>query len=334
MSVSNTQYARAGKAKAADVVETVGVGRAAQELELKRGEFELAVQLGHIRTTTSVAGGRRLVARPEIARLRAAEGFPDTLRAWTKTVGTAEGARLMAVSPGRFTRLARAGCLTPARFYLNRYRVIVWLYLADELRAFAAKEPALLTGRLPRSLAALADEEDRRSRNWRGRRIGHLLRQSEDPWERAAVLSGVLDSVQLAEIVRDPYERAYLRRLAPDLALGHPDSEAAQAAMRRLLVADHPDELQWHRTGLGVLLDEARRVRPAPRPGPAPGRDPAAARDGLSPYGGDHGAPIGGGATLPRRSAGVPDRGGRGGLLTRLRVARGRRPVPGPAAPR
>ncbi|WP_392839230.1 DUF6397 family protein [Streptomyces sp. LN500] len=37
---------------------TVAAGRAAQELGLKRGEFELAVHLGFVRTTAELAGGR------------------------------------------------------------------------------------------------------------------------------------------------------------------------------------------------------------------------------------------------------------------------------------
>jgi hypothetical protein len=254
---------------AARAPETVVVGRAARELELRRGEFELAAELGFVRTTVGASGGRRVVGRREIERLRAAEGFPDTLRERVRTVGTAEGAEAMSISPGRFTRLARAGYLTPVKFSLNRYRAVVWLYLADELRAFADKEQTLLVGRFPRTLTAGRDpEEDLRPRNWRGRRIGHLLRMSEDPWERAAITGSVLDPVQRAELVPDPYERAYLNRLRPDLAYGRSESGAARAAMLPLLVADHPDEIRWHRSGLTALLEEARRTRPAPRPEP------------------------------------------------------------------
>lgn len=199
--------------------ETVGVDRAAQELELRRGEFALAAQLGHIRTIAGAAAGRRQVARQEIDRLRAADGFPGALRERVRTVGTAEAAELMSVSPARFTRLARAGFVAPVKFYLNRYRAVVWLYLADDLRAFVATEPVLLTGRFPETLRAGLDAgEDRRPRNWRGRRIGLLLHESEDAWERAAIAGCVLDPAHLAELVRDPYERAYLNRLRPDLA--------------------------------------------------------------------------------------------------------------------
>lgn len=335
---ATAEAAAAGKGPRA-----VGADRAARELELRRGEFELAAQLGHIRTITtagattagSTAGttlGRRQVTRHEIDRLRAAEGFPDTLRERVRTVGTAEGAALMPVSPGRFTQLARSGFLVPVRFYLNRYRAVVWLYLADELRSFAAREPALLTGRFPRPLrAGLEAGEDWRPRNWRGRRIGQLLHESGDPWERAAIAGCVLDPVQLAELVADPYERAYLERLRPDLGHGRPESEAARTAVQRLLVADHPDEIQWHRSSLDTLLTAARHARPAPRPGnslPHAG-GPVPRYDGTGP------APVPTGPAAaptgpepgPTAVAHEPAReGSHRGLLTRLRVRRERGP--------
>ncbi|MFJ9210509.1 DUF6397 family protein [Streptomyces sp. NPDC102264] len=343
----------------AEAVETAGRGpravgadRAARELELRRGEFELAAQLGHIRTITSAVAttagstagmtlGRRQVTRLEIDRLRAAEGFPDTLRERVRTVGTAEGAALMPVSPGRFARLARSGFIVPVRFYLNRYRAVVWLYLAEELRSFATREPALLAGRFPRPLRAGPEAgEDWRPRNWRGRRIGQLLHESGDPWERAAIAGCVLDPVQLAELVADPYERAHLERLRPDLGQGRAESEAARTAVRRLLVADHPDEIQWHRASLDTLLTAARRTRPAPRPGSSRGSlpragDPAPRYEETAPSpapvlghdiasgrgitSGDEPAPA-----LASESTAVahepPCEGGRRGLLTRLRV--------------
>lgn len=324
MSISDARGSRTtAKAGAAGTgsPRSVGVVRAGQELSLRRGEFELAVQLGLIRTTVVAGSGRRQVAGDEIDRLRAAEGFPDALRERVRTVGTAEGALLMSVGPGRFTRLARAGYVTPVRFYLNRYRAIVWLYLAEELRAFAVAEPDVLAGRLPR-VGGPAGEEDRRPRNWRGRRVGQILQASGDPWERAAVIGSVLDAGQLAEAVRDPYERAYLNRLAPALVPGRAESEAARTTIRRLAVADGPDEIRWHRAGLGALLEEARRVRPAPRPGPVP-------------------VPVGGCAPGPGpeyqaadapmvRSSGPPRERGRSGLLTWLRGGRTGRDGTGP----
>lgn len=330
---------RAAGTGTGDRAQAVGVTRAARELFLKRGEFELAAQLGYIRTTPGAAPGRRQVARREIDRLRAAAGFPDMLRARVRTVGTAEGAALMPVSPGRFTRLARAGFITPVRFYLNRYRAVVWLYLADELWAFADREPQLLTGRLPRTLCAGLDAgDDLRARNWRGRRIGHLLRESDGPWERAAVVACVLDQAQLAELARDPYERAHLNRLRPDLAPGYPESEAARATVRRLVTADHPDEIRWHRARLDTLLADARRTRPAPRPedltsdqGPVPDRDTAPDRD-LTPDQGpvpdrDGSVPDGDGAgALPAGMYEPPHGGASRGMLARLRIRKGRQP--------
>ncbi|WP_330177358.1 DUF6397 family protein [Streptomyces sp. NBC_01498] len=284
-----------------EISETLAAGRAAQELRLKRGEFELAAQLGHVRTVGGLVSGRRRVARGEIERLRRSPGFPEALRERVRTVGTAEGAELLGVSSGRFTRLARAGYLVPVRFYLNRYRAVVWLYLAEDLRLFASGEPGLLTGRLPRTRtgegagedsrahpepgesagiagSGSAPVEDCRPRNWRGRRIGLLLHESDDRWERAAIVGSVLDPLQLAELVPDPYERACLNRLRPDLAPGRPGTEVGREALRRLLTADDPDEISWHRSSLTALLADARREREAPRPS-APAHDPSGTPD-------------------------------------------------------
>ncbi|WP_329377548.1 DUF6397 family protein [Streptomyces sp. NBC_01716] len=336
-----------------EISETLAAGRAAQELRLRRGEFELATQLGHVRTVGGAVSGRRRVARGEVERLRRAPGFPETLRERVRTVGTAEGAGLMDISPGRFTRFARAGYLVPVRFYLNRYRAVVWLYLAEELRAFASSEPGLLTGRLPRTAtgAPQADSEgdgaagkepgaveDCRPRNWRGRRIGLLLHESDDRWERAAIVGSVLDPVQLAELVPDPYERACLNRLRPDLAPGRPGSEAGRETVQRLLTADDPDEINWHRSSLTALLADARRDRQAPRPSgtspmeaeapqPAPAAEPPGTVEPAS-------------TAVPARTSvrvrtvePVPHGAGRGRpLLTRLRIRRGRGRETAPAA--
>ncbi|WP_327293716.1 MULTISPECIES: DUF6397 family protein [unclassified Streptomyces] len=243
-------------------------GRAAQELGLKRGEFELAVQLGHIRVTVDAGGARRRVAPEETDRLRATEGFPGTLRERVRTVGTGAAAELIGVSPGRFTRLARAGCFTPVSFRLNRYRAVVWMYLAAEVEEFAVNQPALLRGRAPEELRCrLAAGEDWRARNWRGRRQALLLRRADGAWARAAVLAGALDPVQLAEVVDDPYERAYLNRLRPEPVAVRPDSPAAREVAERLLSPDDPDEILWCRTSLILALEEARASLGAPRPG-------------------------------------------------------------------
>ncbi|OWA00634.1 hypothetical protein B9W62_33730 [Streptomyces sp. CS113] len=244
--------------------------RAARELGLRRGDFDLAVQLGRVRTVPDDGGGGRRVPRDEIDRIRAADGFPDVLRAAVRTVGTREGAALMDVTTARFTRLARLGLLVPVKFYLNRYRAVVWLYLAEELRRFRADErnTALLKGRTPEGLRdQLGGGLDLRPRNWRGRHLGFLLRQADDPWARAAAVASLLDAAEIAAVVTDPYERSHLRRFRPALAThGSPGSPAAQLAEEIATAAD-PDEVDRLRSELAAAVDTARRHRPAPRPG-------------------------------------------------------------------
>ena len=242
--------------------------RAARELGLKRGEFDLAVHLGRIRTAPDDGGGGRRVARAEIDRLRSADGFPETLLESVRTMGTTDGAALMEVTSARFTRFARLGLVVPVKFYVNRYRAVVWLYLAEELRQFAADKnhTSLLNGRTPEGLRdQLQAGLDLRPRNWRGRHLGFLLRQADGPWERAGALASLLDPVQVAEIVQDPYERAHLNRFRPDPpAHGAPGSPAAHLA-ERIMTAEDPDEISWLRADLTQVVDEARRHRPAPR---------------------------------------------------------------------
>ncbi|MEV0909988.1 DUF6397 family protein [Streptomyces hokutonensis] len=251
--------------------------RAARELGLKRGEFDLAVHLGRIRTVPDEGGGGRRVARAEIDRLRSADGFPESLLESVRTVGTTDGAALMEITSARFTRFARLGLVVPVNFYLNRYRAVVWLYLAEELRQFATDKnhTSLLNGRTPEGLRdQLQAGLDLRPRNWRGRHLGFLLRQADGLWERAGALAALLDHVQIAEIVQDPYERAYLNRFRPDPpAHGAPGSTAAHLAERIMTAAD-PDEISWLRADLTQVLDEARFHRPAPRPTSEPAGPP------------------------------------------------------------
>ncbi|MGQ4333680.1 DUF6397 family protein [Streptomyces hayashii] len=245
--------------------------RAARELDLKRAEFELAVHLGRIRTVPDEAGGTRKVPRAEIDRLRAQPGFPDALRASVKTVGTAEGATLLDVPPTRFTRLARLGLVVPVRFYLNRYRAVVWLYLAEELSHFAADRTNafLLTGRTPEVLRSqLAAGVDLRARNWRGRHLGFLLRQAQGPWQHAGVLAGFLDPLQVAEIVKDPYERSHLNRFRPGSPAHCAPGTPAAHLVEKIITAADPDEIDWLRSDLQRTMDEARADQPAPRPAP------------------------------------------------------------------
>ncbi|MER5359321.1 DUF6397 family protein [Streptomyces sp. NPDC002785] len=255
---------------------TVAVGTAAQELHLKRGEFAIAVHVGLVRVMVQRGGGRPRVRREEVDRLRSQDGFPEALQERVHTVGTAEGAQLLGMSPDRFTKLARAGCLTPITFYLNRYRAVVWLYLARELAEFAAREPQLLVGKSPAWLRSrLEGGADCRARNWRSRRVERLLSLTEDPWVRAAVLAGTLDPVQLAEVVDDPYERAYLARIRLEPVFWPTGSPSARETMECLMRADEPDEMLCRRLGLIMEVDNARETRSAPRPGddwhPGPG---------------------------------------------------------------
>ncbi|MFJ8660082.1 DUF6397 family protein [Streptomyces sp. NPDC093795] len=251
---------------------TVTPGRAAQELELGRDEFRLAVQLGLVRTapTRVGVGGQRRVERCELDRLRAAPDFPAGLRERVRAVGTGEAAALLEITPDRFSRLARTGHVSPVRFSLNRYRAVVWTYLAEEVAEFGLTCPALLTGRLPLDLRErLAAHEDLRPRNWRAKRLAVLLRTTGDPWARAAAIASLLDPVQVAEVVDDPYERAELDRLRPPPPPGMPVAAAARDIAERLTRADAPDEILWQRISLAMALDEARAERPAPYPGEA-----------------------------------------------------------------
>ncbi|MER5965335.1 DUF6397 family protein [Streptomyces sp. NPDC002057] len=247
---------------------TVTPGRAAQELELGRDEFRLALQLGLVRTVPVGEGGRRRVERGELDRLRAAPDFPAGLRDRVRAVGTGEAAALLEITPERFTRLARTGHISPVGFSLNRYRAVVWTYLAEDVAEFGLTCPALLTGRLPGELRErLAAHEDRRPRNWRVRRLGVLLRASADPWARAAAIASLLDPLQVAEVVDDPFERAHLDRLRPPPPPGMPVRATAHDIAERLTRADDPDEILWHRLSLALAVDEARAERPAPYPG-------------------------------------------------------------------
>ncbi|MEU0840566.1 DUF6397 family protein [Streptomyces sp. NPDC005962] len=238
---------------------------AARMLGLMPREFELAEQLGEVHTIATPTGRR--VAREELARLTGAEGFPEVLRARLRVVGTAEGAELLGISPGRFTRLARGGFFAPARFYVNRYRLVVWLYLATDLEEFAVREPGLLTGRTPPGLSAsLAAGEDARAERWRTRRVEQLLSRTRDPWKRAGVLAAVLGPDELAVAVGDPHDRDHVRELRPALVPVRPAAASARKVIDRVQTARGSQEILRYRVALADAVRAARRVRPAPRP--------------------------------------------------------------------
>jgi hypothetical protein len=240
--------------------------RARQELELDLGEFEVALQLAELRTVPTGAG-RRKVPYAEVERLRAEEAFPQALRRRVAVVGSVDGSELIGISRDRFAKLARGGLISPVRWYANRYRAVVWLYLADDVRRFARDHPGLLTGRLPADLReALSEGEDHRARSWRARRADGFLRQVLDTWSEAAVWAELLGPEATAQTVPDLYERTYLRRLRPGFPPGGTGSHAVREVVETTVVADHPDEIAAARARLTEALDRARADRAAPHP--------------------------------------------------------------------
>ncbi|MGW9368464.1 DUF6397 family protein [Streptomyces xanthophaeus] len=243
----------------------VGGVQAAGELGLSRSEFARAVQLGIVRAGRPAPGGGARYARAELDRVAAAAGLPEesgahALREKVRAVAGADaGAEVLGVGPSRFTRLARCGHLTPVGYRINRYRAVVWLYLAAELREFAEREPALLRGTAPpEDRELIAARADLRPRRWRARHVGLLLRRAADPWERAAVLACVLPEDELREAVPDPAERIVLAALAPPPPYGHPQAPAAAAVALTLLKAGPGEETLWYRTSLDFALTGAR----------------------------------------------------------------------------
>ncbi|OEV30706.1 hypothetical protein AN219_09295, partial [Streptomyces nanshensis] len=219
------------------MLDDVAMSTARRQLGLTSGAMELAVQLGEVRTVravrevraagavdavrTAAAGGwtPRRVPREELARLRAAEDFPHGLQERLRVVDAGGGARVLGVTAARFARLARGGCFSPVRFYVNRYGTVVWLYPETELHAFAENRPELLAGRLPRGLRMLlAEGVDLRAGHWRGRRVRALCREADGPWEAAAARAALLGEEALEEAVPDVGERARLSALRPELA--------------------------------------------------------------------------------------------------------------------
>jgi hypothetical protein len=280
-------------------VKLLSLNRARDELGLDYDEFDVAVQIGEVPTV--VCGpGQWKVAAETVARLRAEDGHPRPLLDRLRLVSSEEGARLLGIGRDRFVRLARAGHIRPVRWYVNQYRAVVWMYVAQELPDFAEQSPALLRGRLPAGLRdAVAGGEDQRARGWRARRTAQLVRDACEAWEEAAVWAAVLGPEIVGEAVPDVYERAYLRKLREALPPGRP-GRATPEQIRELTTADHPDEIALALVALADALGRARVQRGAPRPslppplipplipslvsapGPAPGRSVGAAQ-GSSP---------------------------------------------------
>ncbi|MCX4657921.1 DUF6397 family protein [Streptomyces uncialis] len=265
---------------------TLAPTRAARELGLKRVEFELAVQLGRIRTTPGARPGERRVTRAEVDRVRAQDGFPDALRERVRTVGTSEGANLLGITTARFTKLARLGRITPALYYRNRYRATVWLYLAEDLREFKARPEnrELLTGRTPAPLKERLDRGmDARARNWRGRYHGRLLRTADGPWQSAAATAAFLDDERIAHVVADADERVHLDALRPRRPVHSGSGTQSPALAPDLMKAADEDEIRWYQTHLALCVAYARDrvpIRPIPpaRPRAALPRHPKPVR--------------------------------------------------------
>jgi hypothetical protein len=244
--------------------ETVTLNRAREELGLDFSLFELALQLGEIRTVPRGAGQWR-VPVDEVTRLRDAEGHPQALLDRLRLVTSTEGAAMIGISRDRLVRLARLGLIRPVRWYVNRYRALVWVYLGQELREFAAASPALLEGRLPAGLREAPDAgEDQRARGWRSRRVAQLVRDSHDAWEEAAVWAALLGPEVADEALPDPLERARLRDIRAALPPGRPGPLASPELIRGLTTADDPDEIALALIGLADALGRARSEQPAP----------------------------------------------------------------------
>ncbi|MEU1663518.1 DUF6397 family protein [Streptomyces sparsogenes] len=209
---------------------------------------------------------------------------------WTEQIDPASAQITTQISDHRL--LDPRSLSAPVRFYVNRYRAVVWLYPAAELAAFAEREPALLTGRVPAGLrATLSAGEDQRAARWRGRRVEQLLARTEDPWERAAVWAAVLPPGELDAVVADAAERAHVRELMPRLAPVPAGGGPAAEVVAAVVTADDPVEIRRCRAALDTCVRDARRARPAPRPAgtaqPPGGGDPArpSARPSARPRG-------------------------------------------------
>lgn len=308
------------------------LGRVREELGLDFGDFELAVETGEIATVRD-AEGRLRVPAAEVERVSQAGGGPEALAERLRLVNTTAGAEMLGISRDRLLRLTRAGRLWPARWYVNRYRAVVWLYLAGELRDFAAGSPALLAGRLPEALRAEAAEgTDMRPRCWRIRQVSRLVREAQDPWEEAAIWAAALGPAVIADAVPDPYERSRLRAIHPELPHGRPGVLADAALVRRMTTADAPDEVATALLALSDALARARRAAPLSLPPPAPVAEAAGASapvpaplDARRVRGR---APASEPAAEGDRSSGRPAGAARTAKVPRPRSASGRHPAP------
>ncbi|SDO23193.1 DUF6397 family protein [Actinacidiphila guanduensis] len=263
-------------------VEMVSLGQARETLGLGLEEFDLALQLGEV---PAVGCGPHTWKVPagEVERLCAEPGHPQPLLERIRLIGSAEAAKILGVGRERFVRLAKAGFVRPARWYVNRYRALVWLYPAHEVPQLAEEHPALLHRPLPAGLReAVAAGEDQRARGWRSRRVAQLVRDAYDAWEEAAVWAALLGPEALDTAVPDVSERAHLRRLRGTLPPGR-TGLATPEQIRKLTTADHPDEITLALFALADALRRARAERPAPAPAAVPAGPDRQGSPGLAP---------------------------------------------------
>ncbi|MFI1097992.1 DUF6397 family protein [Streptomyces sp. NPDC020917] len=253
---------------AADGRELLPLSKARDELDLDYDEFEVALQVGEVRTVVCGPGVWK-VPRSELTRVRATRGYPETLLDRLRLVSSEGAAEAMGIGRDRFVRLARAGCVRPVRWYVNQYRAVVWLYLAREAAEFAAENRGVLAGRLPAALREAADGADQRARGWRARRTRQLVRDAADAWEEAAVWAALLGPEIAAEAVPDPCERARLHGLRTALPPGRP-GRATPEQVRSITTADAPDEIAAGLVALAEALGRARTGQPVPRSSPSP----------------------------------------------------------------
>jgi hypothetical protein len=247
---------------------TLAVAEARRALGLGRAEFDLALRLGEVCAVPDPGGGGpRRIPAAEVARLLAAPGFPAGLRDRLRLVGAPEAAELLDVSRDRIVKLSRCGLIAPVGWYVNGYRVVVWVYAAADIRDLPARMPGLLDGRLPSGLLAeLAAGVDRRAERWRQRRATELLREAHgwwpDRWRAAAVWAALLGPAALATAVPDPAERAALRELAPVLVPGAGARSLPAHVAAVLGTAAGDQEIVAVREGLAESLARGRAEQP------------------------------------------------------------------------
>ena len=204
-----------------------------------------------------------------------ARRWSDGLPVEGRLVGTVTGSELLGVSRGRFLLLARAGCLCPARWYVNRYRALVWLYPAEEVVAFAGARPEWLTGRLPEAVRAGLDRGlDLRPGTWRARRTDLLVARAADARQEVAVWFSLLGAERSADLLPDPGERLRMAGERVSLLTGAPAAAAGEEGCPVPLVAQDVAETAHARARLSEALE---RARPAPSASADPPRAPGPA---------------------------------------------------------